>query len=300
MEKSLARFFRTLNSKLIGTDNLLVEKILKIPFAFSGFFYRRKRAALSSGSNITLIENFDSNIKLKIDINRTMGCAIYWTGFHEYKELLFLHKYLMPDMVFIDVGANLGEYTLFCCKRLANGRVLSFEPLPSIRKFLLENIELNGFKNAIVYDCGLSDENKRLAIYEVEDTHEGLATIYPGERVIKQKIEVELKRMDDALVNQNRVDFIKIDIEGAELMALRGGLNTIKKFRPIVMLELNQKTYEAAGYTIEDIHIFFKELNYQSYSIERRGKISKCESMPLFGNILFIPNENSIHNTMVS
>src|SRR5688572_9449958 len=216
--------------------------------------YRNERKKKISSLNV-VIDNFDSNVKMVIDPSRSMGSAIYWTGYHEFREFLFLHRFLRPDMVFIDVGANQGEYSLFAAKRLTKGRVIAFEPLPSIRTVFEENIRLNNFSNIKIFEAGLSDKKGTLEIHEVEDEHEGLATFFLGDRKSKKSFKVPLVKLDEIADGREftRIDFIKIDIEGGELNALRGAQNTIRRFKPAIMLEINEETYLAAGYRTQDI-----------------------------------------------
>jgi hypothetical protein len=120
----LAWIFRSLNAHIITTRfDVAVRKPLKVLLLVSQNFARRSRKTLINKSTWTVIDNFDGNIKLKIDRSRSMGSAFYWAGFHEYREFIFMHRFLKPDMVAIDIGANLGEYTLFMAKRLSNGKV---------------------------------------------------------------------------------------------------------------------------------------------------------------------------------
>lgn len=291
MSGMLAKFFRWNNSKLILSHNLIIEKILKIFFYLSVIVYRRAMPKSVAQSEFVILDNFDSDLYLQIDLTRAMGAALYWTGFHEFREFVFLHRYLKRDMVFIDIGANLGEYSLFAAKRLSQGKVLSFEPLSTIRMALEHNIKLNNFKNIEVYPFGLSSQEETLAIYEIEDVHEGLATFFPGDNPGKSTMLVKLKKLDDVVsgLQLNRIDLIKIDIEGAELKALQGCLSVISLFRPVFLIEINELTYKKAGYTTFDVLIFFQKINYQPFQIKKRGLIEKCGKLPTFGNILFMP-----------
>ncbi len=292
MTGMLANFFRWNNSKLIVTHNLIGEKILKICFYVSVKVYKCAKPKLIVESQFVTINNFDSDIRLNLDRSRAMGAALYWTGFHEFREFLFLHRYLKPEMVFVDVGANMGEYSLFAAKRLTRGKVISFEPLPSIRAIFEENVKINGFQESIeIYPWGLSSQEEILNIHEFEDVHEGLATIYPGVRKIKFTVQVQLKRLDDvvSVSHLKRIDFVKIDIEGGELKALKGCRKVIELYRPVFMIEINQETYKTAGYTVDDVLEFFLSLKYQPFDITKRGGIEKCHILPAFGNIVFMP-----------
>lgn len=290
MTFSFPWFFRSINAKLITTDNLFLEKILKTFFYFSTLFYRRARKR-NFKKEVIIINNFDGDIKMKIDPSRSMGAALYWTGFHEFREFIFLHHFLTKEMVFVDVGSNQGEYSLFAAKRLTQGKVIAFEPLPSIRYVLNENIKLNRFNNILVFDCGLSDHESTLLIHEIENVHEGLATFYPGDRQSKSTFNVPLTSLDNIFetMKLNRLDFIKIDIEGGELKALKGASTVIQKYRPVLMVEINELTYSAAGYGSKDVEVFFESIGYQAYEIMKRGRLKRCSVLPAFGNIIFKP-----------
>ena len=170
----IASYFRWSNSKLVTTDNFVMSRLLKLVYFFSLLLYRYVKPSRPTAPLRTTIKNFDADIRLSIDRSRAMGAALYWTGFHEFREFVFLHRFLKSDMVFVDVGANLGEYTLFAAKRLLKGKVMAFEPLPSMRRILHENITMNGFRNIEVYDFGLSDTSGEMMIHEFGDVHEGL------------------------------------------------------------------------------------------------------------------------------
>ena len=76
-------------------------------------------------------------------------------------------------------------------------------------------------------------------------------------------------------------DFIKIDVEGAELYALRGAAETLKKHHPKILLEFNRDTFEAAGYTQQDVLDFLGQFNYKFQVIEDRGKLSHLDTSAL-------------------
>ncbi len=288
MMKWVAAFLRSMNTRLIGEDRWFIQKYLKIFFGTSVLLHR----VFNARQTAIVIENFDKNLKLKIDPSRSMGAAIYWSGFHELHEFLFLHKFLRKEMTAVDIGANLGEYTLFIAKRLTHGKVFSFEPLPLMRDRLVENINLNGFINVITIGVGLSDREQLLQIYEVDDVHEGLNTFYLGDRKSKGFQEVLLKTLDSQveLLKIERIDFIKIDVEGSELPALKGALKSILKWRPYVMVEINDLTYHAAGYEKEEVGFYFKDLNYTPHSLNKLGELCEITTLPSFGNVIFVPN----------
>jgi FkbM family methyltransferase len=288
---NVPQLLRAINARLITVESPVAEKLLKTCFAFSVFLYRRAGKMKPGPEAITRIDNFDGSIRMSVDRSRFIGASLYWTGFHEFREFIFLHRFLKPDMVFADVGANQGEYSLFAAKRLSSGRVLAFEPLPVIIAQLQGNIRLNGFTNVQVFEAGLSDAPGQVAIHELEGDNEGLATLHPGGRKPVSSTHISLETLDRVAEAEGlrRLDFVKIDIEGEELKALHGSRAVIQKYRPVFMIEINRTTFEAAGYAVRDISDFFREAGYAAYKIGKRGALEPCAALPDFANIIFRP-----------
>ncbi|HET9054425.1 MAG TPA: FkbM family methyltransferase, partial [Cyclobacteriaceae bacterium] len=265
-----------------------VEKFLKIFYAASALMHRLK---IGAKDRFVIISNFDRTLKLKINTSWSMGFALYWSGFHEFHEFLFLNKFLKKDMVFVDIGANLGEYSLFAARRLSSGKVLAFEPMPKMYALLEENRALNQFENITIFKYGLSAQEAILPIHEIENAHEGLSTFFPGDQKSRTITNVPLKVFDAEMdsLGIERIDFVKIDIEGSELNALKGAKKSIQKFKPVVMVEINQKTYGMAGYSVEDMFSFFAELSYTPFEITRTGRLKATTRKPVLENIVFKP-----------
>ena len=288
MTRFLARLFRTLNAQLPRFSSPLIHRPLKLVYGLSAWCFS---SGFGRNQQRQVIDNFDGNAKLLIDPSRNMGASIFWTGFHEFRELLFLSRWLKPDMVVVDAGANIGLFTVFAARRIRNGKVIAFEPVPSMIEWLKTNIELNHIPNVIVESCGLSDRTGTLPIYEIESTHEGLSTLYPGTLTRSGVTEVPVRKLDELVAGYltDRLDFIKIDIEGGEWPALRGAENTLRKFRPAVMIEINQGTYASAGYTPGDVYDFFHSMNYRPHTITKSGGLELETSRSTFQNIVFLP-----------
>ncbi|MFZ9981173.1 MAG: FkbM family methyltransferase [Cyclobacteriaceae bacterium] len=285
-----ASLFRSLNSRLLYTDNPLLHKPLKLVYGLSAWCYRMKFGRKKSAGRVTL-NNFDGSGRLIIDPKGSMGASLYWTGFHELHELLFLHKFLKPGMVVADAGANMGMFTVFAARRVKNGKVIAFEPVPSVFKRLQDNVMINDLKNVIALQTGLSNTTGVLPIYEIEGDNEGLSTLYPGSLQQSRVTEVEVKPLDLILEKQgiDRMDLIKMDIEGGELSALRGSIQTIRKFRPAILIEINISSYASAGYKPADVYDFFRNENYLPHRISKSGSLVRETNPSDFNNIVFLP-----------
>jgi FkbM family methyltransferase len=223
-----------------------------------------------------------------------MGGSIYWTGFHHVNEILYLNRILTSEMTFVDIGANQGEFSLFAASKLTHGKVISFEPVSYQLGLLKDNVNLNNFTNITIHPIGLSDQKSSLPIYTSSESslhsgvHEGLSTLYATESRNEFQEEIRLEIFDEIYEDTlTRLDFIKIDIEGAELFALKGMHKHIEKFKPQILIELSEETFEAAGYTVKDMLDFLGSFGYKAYRINR-GKLIECPTIHTeWGNYIF-------------
>ncbi|MBX3298117.1 MAG: FkbM family methyltransferase [Acidobacteria bacterium] len=253
---------------------------------------------LDSGLKECFVEiaDYDGNLRLRLDILSYMGSCVYWYGYYSKEELMVLDRILCPEMTFVDIGANNGYFTLFAAKRLPKGCVVAFEPVKETFENLCRNVASNGFLNVLTLELGLSDGNqKEGAIYSSDDDFkDALSTLFPTGNRDQILQRIELTTLDEKVEDLGlaRLDIIKIDIEGAELPALRGAKNCIERFRPTILIEINQEMYTSAGYTVGDVTSFFRMFDYDFYLIERRGKLSPVEpeSLRPLCNILCRPN----------
>ncbi len=258
----------------------------------------RINSANTKSAELVEIDNYAGNIKMVVDKYSYMGGSIYWTGYHQLNECLYLRDFLKPEMTFVDAGANQGEFTLFAAKRLTNGKVIAFEPVESNLKSLRRNVEVNLFTNVTVIEKGLHEIKLELPIYTSNSkdsdgaVNEGLSTIFPDEYRSELEQTIELVSFDEYYGGKlDRFDMLKIDVEGAELFALKGMEQSIRKFHPQILIELNRETSLNAGYTVEDVIQFISGMGYQSYSIFR-GRLVKKEftAEMKYGNFIFIYN----------
>jgi FkbM family methyltransferase len=241
-------------------------------------FYARHYAG--SAKSWTVIRDFDGNMLLKIDRSSFIGSSIYWNGYYSLNELHLLKRLLRPHMVFVDVGANQGEFTLYAAKRLVTGEVLAFEPVEESYRHLTENIELNGFKNVIAYNVGLSDRDGYFEMYMPDNVrssdqtieglaNEGTASVFQSISRPSMMCTARFETLDKLFEESGleRLDIIKIDVEGAELPVLRGARRVIEKYCPIIIMEMNDESFKAAGYQKSDVLDFLDSMHYDLFLI---------------------------------
>lgn len=209
--------------------------------------------------------------------------VIYFTGYFEPNEFKVLNKILELGMVFLDVGANMGLYTIFASKKVGkSGLVVSIEP--SSREFerLERNVKVNRLQNVRMIQTAISRLEGEADLLVATNDHAGHNTLgnfaYEG-IILKQKEHVMVKTIDGMVskLSLPRLDVIKMDIEGSEFFALEGSERTLKNFKPILMLELFNETLKHQGCNGDMIFQFLASLGYLIYGFDEHGDLSQLK-----------------------
>ena len=149
-------------------------------------------------------------------------------------------KYINKDSIIIEGGCHIGTHTVKFGKLAKH--VHAFEPLPVSNDKLRDNIKLNNLSNVTIHNEGLGDSHNKVYFDWTAGGNPGASGLSENplgkpsyEPSLTEKIEVQLVTIDS--LNFDKVDFIKLDIEGYETLAIKGAIETIKKFKPIITLE---------------------------------------------------------------
>ena len=173
-------------------------------------------------------------------------------------------KNIKSDSTVLDIGAQSGSYTL-SAKFYPESKWYSFEPDPDNYKLLLENLKLNDINNVITSPEALSNKVGD-QILNICSSHRGLNTL--GNNLLRFSkddiIEFHVKTNTiDNLFLDTPIDLIKIDTEGGEYDILMGGLETIKKYKPKILLEFEEHNSQQCGYSCQDILNLVASLDYE-------------------------------------
>lgn len=176
-----------------------------------------------------------------------------------------IQEYLAEGDTYIDIGANIGFFAITASRIVGpNGQVISFEPFPENFTYLKKNIELNKSQNIFACSQGLWDTPTRKSIIE---TAPNAARIIEGN-------DIEMIALDNLNV---KPDMIRMNIAGSEPFALRGMIQTLEKYKPILLLEFNPVAIVVTGGKITD---FWKLLEgYKIYKIPEREYLCKFEQL---------------------
>ena len=270
-----------MNSEVIIMNNYKFRKILcrlisliSRKIAFKGIrFCIRKFMKLIIGNNHIIIEtSIENDIKMALDIHDTIQFDLFFFGQRDTDEIAYLRSNLKEGHVFIDIGANIGYYTLVASKCVGNsGKVIAFEANPNNITMLKKNIQLNNCDNVIINNSAVSDINSKVKLsLPIRTDQSGWATLSKkGEYEKWPKVEVPATSIDYYLKkeNINHVDLIKMDIEGAEVKALNGMENILSSDNPVIISEINLDDLQANDTNIEELESILNRHQYHAYSI---------------------------------
>jgi FkbM family methyltransferase len=166
---------------------------------------------------------------------------------YEPQLLKYLNQYLCPGGVMFDVGANLGIYTLVAAYIVGHqGQVYSFEPDPQNNPWLQKNIGKNNLTNTHVFDVALASTYGETILYQDVTTHRTsslVAGAWNPDSASTQRIMVKTIPLDHFVHQIERLDFIKIDVEGFEYEVLKGAQNLLSTFKPKLLIEVTYRNY---------------------------------------------------------
>jgi FkbM family methyltransferase len=177
------------------------------------------------------------------------------------------------DTIF-DIGANIGLWLMGIAKRIGpNGSIHAFEPVPENLIRLNYNLSLNRIKNVICRQLAISNRNGRTTFYASNSDNSGRAG-FIQRKGVEQKIDTEIKTLDTYCEENSikNIKFIKIDIEGAEILVFRGATNVLSSEEaPIIMFELDDSLVSAFNETSISVKAFLNQYGYSLYRYN--GKI---------------------------
>lgn len=212
---------------------------------------------------------------------------------YEQDELKMQLNLIEPSFNVLDIGANYGWYALHIAKQSPNAAIFSFEPIPSTFKCLNENVALNNVSNIETLNFGLSDkEGKFNFFYDSSlSVNASLANVSGNSNI--EEVVCNVKTLDEYWLEQKQIDFIKCDIEGAELFALKGGAKSIQKFKPIIFCEMLRKWTAKFNYHPNDIIAFLKEIGYCCFTLanEKLRPFEKVDEETIETNYFFLHKE---------
>ncbi len=208
------------------------------------------------------------NLKYLVNTKEHIGWNIFFLGAYEKDTNEILSKYIKEGMTVVEAGANHGSETVIIGKLIGEkGMLYAFEPLPTLIERLSINIKINkqeDYVRVVPFALGELEQTIQFHIADERLSNQGMGSKYEFSLATKS-ISVEQLTLDKWVerTNISVIDFIKIDIQGAELDLLRGGADTIKRWKPILYLEADEVQTNNGHTTLEDIFSCLSGYGYE-------------------------------------
>lgn len=239
-----------------------------------------------------------SGIQMELELNEYLQAQLYLFGTFEPATVKVLKRLLKSGDTVLDIGANVGYIALEMAKHIgASGKVFAFEPDTKNFALLKRNLDLNPDCNIEPIPLAVSEANAPLRLYKsIIDFNDSAHSTLPSEKHSVDFIEIPATTIDDFVQSRGvqKLNVIKIDIEGAEMSAFKGMRQTLSRFRPMVIAELCAEHQARAGYTTHAVKEWMAaDVQMQAFKISDNGMLHKVklEEEHVADNVAFIPSE---------
>lgn len=241
---------------------------------------RRKQILVNSKINF-------SDAKIQLNLGEFIGYWIFMNGSYEEEWISYISK-LVKDKVFLDIGANIGIYSLSLFKSAR--QTFAFEPENETYARLVNNIKVNSITNIkTVKKAVTNKKTSKLTLY-INKENMGLSSLKIAYNEGKQIIQAT--NLDAFIKEQKitKIGLIKIDVEGSELDVLAGAPNTLSKLGPPILIELNGLILKPMGRSPMDIYKVLTKYNYRPFLL-KNGKLTSLKvsdlTLDMNCNVLF-------------
>jgi len=224
------------------------------------------------------------------------GSLDYWGD--DRGALRFLWQFLEPGMVFFDLGAFHGIFSVLAGKKLSSrGQVVAFEPSPRERRRFQLHLRINGLRGVQLEPYAVSGRTDKLTFFTVAPELGTMNSLKPPPvQVPVRESVVEAVSLDEYLLSRHieRMDLMKIDVEGGELEAFCGARRLLESIRPIVICEVLDGVTRSWGYPARDIVNHLSRYEYVWFDSRDDGSLSPHahrQEYPEVRNYVAVPRE---------
>ncbi len=239
---------------------------------------------LTKYSFVRKVKNY-SYLNLQTDYAEVFGNKLFLSkkglaltvshyGTYEELEAKIMEEKIEIGNIVVDVGANIGLHTLNMARIVGNaGQVFAFEPDPSNFEILKKNVKINNYKNIILEQKAVGDKHGRTTLYQSD--HPGKHRIFPQTEQAKSQVQVELTNLDNYFDSDmtDKINFIKIDVEGLEFSVLKGMKNILKNSKKIkILFEFMPENTMEVGFTPIELLNYLTSNDFKLYCMDNKTK----------------------------
>ena len=258
-----------------------MHQIHQALFEYAEFIRETDIKSITISDDIVIMTSRSTDIKIICDPTDERIAPIEILNFNYYEKTDFemVLKLIKDDMTIFDIGANIGWYTINMSKIQPNAKIFAFEPIPKTFDQLNKNTDLNRISNTFLFNFGFSNIEGNIEFYYYPEGSVNASLANLSESTHIEKIICYVRKLDD-FVDENRLhlDFIKCDVEGAELFVFQGGIKTIEQEKPIIFTELLRKWSAKFNYHPNELITLLNDLGYRCFTA-KNGKFIEFLTM---------------------
>ena len=250
---------------------------------------------LCAEANRKILHDRINGYDLLVLANEDVGRQIHYLGCYEKVETDYLRKNINSNAICVDIGANIGYFTMLMAQKASSGFVHAFEPIKLNASLLKASADLNGFTHLRINQCAVGDVDGEVSFSQSSDSAYS-SMIDTNRKPLDRIFTVPSITLDTYLEREgiSRIDVLKADVEGAEELVITGATRLLsdKKRRPkIIFLELYDGNLKAFGTSVDMMVEKLQSFDYRPFVIN-----DHCEVLPYSGilklhyyNVLFLP-----------
>lgn len=236
-----------------------------------------------------------NGMKIRVVWTDVIGYSIAVDGYYDLPVVRLIQELLKPGMTFVDVGAHVGQYSLLASGLVGReGAVHSFEPEPDTFALLEHNVHINGLRSVHTVRCALAKSSQVAALYVARPDNIGQTSLRQPDNFSGVKVNVRCRTLDDYVdeLGIDRINLLKIDVEGAELDVLLGARRVLSRNpKPHIIIEFWEEFLQAYGSSCAQVAEFLQGSGYSLFWIGETGLTPylPLKNNPELFNVLGVP-----------
>ena len=211
----------------------------------------------------------EPGVTMRLDPRDLVSREILRTGAWEAASWDAMRMHLAPGSVFVDVGAHIGYYSLKAARVVGpGGHVIAIEPNPPTVRELEDNVRASGATIVNVQPVACSDAESMLDLFAAPEANTGQTSLSKANAsqsgTVAATFHVRARPLDDIVTDAGltRVDVVKVDVEGAEMLVLKGAVDVLARYHPVVMVELVDQQLRSMGSSDAQVRSFLNAHGY--------------------------------------
>jgi FkbM family methyltransferase len=272
-------------------------------FEYVDYIKQTNIASIEISNDDLIMTSRDTGVKIICPLGDYRVAPIEALNFLDYETIdsAMIMQLVPSEGCVIDIGANIGWYSINIAKKYPLTKVHAFEPIPKTYSFFERNVKLNRLENITTQNFGLSNERKDITFYFYPEGGVNASSANLSDRSDTELITCHVERLDDYVKdNKLHVNFIKCDVEGAELFAFQGAKKTLQRDQPIVFAEMLRKWAAKFNYHPNEIIMLFSSFGYRCFYAYGKAlkELSAIDDETLETNFFFLHSEK--HEQLIS